>query len=98
MALRDAGDHAEILWDRPEVGHRGLPIQVGDGLLYAMVATPETGDAAGLAVVDLADGTILDLTPLPEIGPISMGSAVGTDGRVWVAGLRTGLVALHPVR
>lgn len=60
VALRDAGDHAEILWERPDLESRGIAVQRGTDRAYVVAA--RAGNLLGirLLVLDLATGRTLD--------------------------------------
>lgn len=65
------GDSGETLWERPfsaSVMPRTLPVADLGGATKATLVPHDRGGVPGLAVVDLADGTIRSWTALPDDG------------------------------
>ncbi|WP_082135878.1 PQQ-binding-like beta-propeller repeat protein [Mycobacterium sp. EPa45] len=82
VALKDAGDHAQVAWRRDDVTPLTTSSQAGT------VAYTVTADApAGLALLafDPADGHTLNSYPLPQADGFPVGVSVGLDRRVVVA-------------
>lgn len=97
MALTDAGDRAELLWERRDLIHLGVPAQTTDeGPLYVVVANPDGPGAVQLAVLDGPSGETLDLVAAPDSGALSIGTTVGPDGSVYFAGFQGGVFAFQP--
>ncbi len=83
VALRDAGDRAEVLWRRDDVTPLTTSSQAGARTAYAVVA-----DGAGLRLLafDPSDGgRTLNSYPLPEADGFPVGVSVGFDRRVVAA-------------
>lgn len=80
VALKDAGDRAEVVWRRDDVAPLATPSQAGAEVAYTVAATPSAGLA--LLVFDLADGRTLNSYPLPQADGYPVGVSVGHDRRV----------------
>ncbi len=96
VAYRDAGPHADLVWERRDLPHVGVPAQTSNHLVYAAVIDPDRPGNAMLAVLDASSGETLSTTPLRGSGPITIGTTVGPDGSVYVTGLSTGVFASRP--
>ncbi|NLU82048.1 PQQ-binding-like beta-propeller repeat protein [Rhodococcus sp. HNM0569] len=81
-ALRDAGDHAEPVWERPEVAQVGVPALTDDATGYTVVAD---GDGLALATFDTHTGETVSHAALPGAGGFTVGTAVGPQGQVVTA-------------
>ena len=83
VALKDAGDHAEVLWRRGDVSPLTTSSQAGAEVAYTVVANA----AAGLSLLafGLTDGRTLKDYPLPQADGYPVGVSVGHDRRVVVA-------------
>ncbi len=84
VALRDAGDRAEVVWRRDDVTPLTTSSQAGDRTAYTVVA----GGPGRLAllVFDSADeGRTVNTYPLPDAAGFPVGVSVGTDRRVVAA-------------
>ncbi|MBV9090729.1 MAG: PQQ-like beta-propeller repeat protein [Mycobacteriaceae bacterium] len=89
VAVRDGGDHGDVLWRRDDVTPLCTPSQAGHDVAYAV--TPDGGTGLQLLVFDPADGRSLNSYPLPQATGWPVGVAVGHDGRV-VTGTSDGQV------
>jgi outer membrane protein assembly factor BamB len=97
VALTDAGDRAEVEWERKDLVHLGVPAQTSDdGPIYAVVADPDGPGAVQLAVLDGATGATLDLVDAPDSGAITIGTTIGPAGHVYFAGLNSGVYGFGP--
>jgi outer membrane protein assembly factor BamB len=97
VAYTDQGDHAEMLWERPDLTHLGVPAQTSDeGPVYVVVGDPDGPGAVQVAVLDGPTGQTLDLIEAPDSGPITIGTTIGPNGHVYVAGLSDGVYAYAP--
>jgi outer membrane protein assembly factor BamB len=83
MAIRDAGDKAEVAWTRDDVAPLTTSSQAGSHVAYAVVKDGDSGQA--LLVFDPADGHTVNSYPLPEATGWPVGVSVGHDGRVVTA-------------
>jgi outer membrane protein assembly factor BamB len=84
VAVRDAGDRAEMAWRRDDVTPLTTSSQAGPQVAYTVVADGAQGLA--LLVFDPADGgRTLNSYPLPEAAGFPVGVSVGFDRRVVVA-------------
>jgi outer membrane protein assembly factor BamB len=81
MALRDAGDHARLLW-RAGIANLGIATQSAGGRAY--VVTPGADGSKDLVVVDVRTGDELDREPLPAPVRFGVGTTIGNDGTVFV--------------
>ena len=97
LALTDAGDHAELLWERRDLDHRGVPAQTSDeGPLYLVVADSDGPGGVQLAVLDGPSGATLNMVAAPGSGALTIGTTVGPDGSVYFAGLLEGVFGFRP--
>jgi outer membrane protein assembly factor BamB len=87
VAVKDAGDRAEVMWRRDDV----LPLTTSS--LAGQVGYVVAADPAGqsLLVFDTADGNTLNSYPLPDAGGFPVGVSIAADRRV-VAATSTGQV------
>lgn len=83
VALKDAGDRAEVRWRRDDVAPLATSSQAGADVAYTVVPDPSGGLA--LLAFDLADGHPLKQYPLPQADGYPVGVSVGHDRRVVVA-------------
>ena len=84
VAVRDAGDRAEMAWRRDDVTPLTTSSQAGPQVAYTVVADGSQGLA--LLVFDPVDGgRTLNSYPLPEAAGFPVGVSVGFDRRVVVA-------------
>lgn len=94
MALRDDGDHAEILWERPDLRQRGIPVQTAGGTGYTVVSGADDGLTA--VTFDTTSGDTVDQDPLPNARGVAAGTSIGPDGEVLVSTLMGELFVLKP--
>ena len=94
LALRDAGDHAELAWRRDDLLNRGIPTQAAGGRVYATVDRGQR--RTDLVVLDAATGEELDREPIPGVSVFSVGTTIGSDGTVFVPTIVGGLAAYRP--
>lgn len=82
VAVRDEGDHGEVVWTRDDVVALSATSQAGPDVAYTVVREP-----AGLTllVFSPADGHTINSYPLPESEGWPVSIAVGKDGRVVAA-------------
>ncbi|MBV8347285.1 MAG: PQQ-like beta-propeller repeat protein [Mycolicibacterium sp.] len=89
VAVRDGGDHGDVLWQRDDVTPLCTPSQAGHDVAYTV--TPEGGNGLAVLVFDPADGRTLNSYPLPQATGWPVGVSVGHDRRV-VTGTSDGQV------
>jgi outer membrane protein assembly factor BamB len=82
-AVKDHGDHAEVVWRRGDVTPLTTASQAGPGIAY----TVTRDDVAGMALLAFspADGSTVNAYPLPNATGSPVGVSIGTDRRVVVA-------------
>lgn len=80
VALRDRGDHADVIWTRDDVSPLTTSSRAGDSVAYTIVKDGEDGQA--LLVFDPADGRAVNTYPLPEALGFPVGVSIGHDRRV----------------
>lgn len=80
MALRDLGDHAEIVWERKDLLHQGMPAQTAGNTGYTAVREGENGLA--VLTFDTGTGETLDQDTLPGAEGFTVGTSIGPDGEV----------------
>jgi len=80
LALRDRGDHAEVLWERAGVVQRGATAQTPGSTAYTVVRDGENGLA--LLTFDSTTGETLDQDVLPGASGSTAGTSVGPDGEI----------------
>ena len=84
VAIKDAGDRAEVTWRRDDISPLTTSSQAGDRVAYTVVA--ESPDRLSLLALNPADGgRTLSSHPLPQAGGYPVGVSVGSDRRVAVA-------------
>jgi hypothetical protein len=81
VAVKDAGDRAEVMWRRADV----LPLTTSS--LAGQVGYVVAADPAGqsLLVFDTADGNTMNSYPLPDAGGFPVGVSIAADRRVVAA-------------
>lgn len=82
VALKDAGDRAEVAWRRDDVTPLSASSRAG-GVAYTVAETSPPGLA--LLAFDPTDGHTLNSYPLPQADGFPVGVSVGLDRRVVVA-------------
>ncbi|RJO75334.1 cell surface protein [Nocardia panacis] len=82
LALRDAGDRAENLWERKDLALRGTPVQTAGNTGYTVAAI---GDGLNLITFDTKSGATVDSELLPDALGSTTGPAIGPQGEVVVA-------------
>lgn len=82
LAVQDDGASGRIAWTRTDLVNRGIPLQTAGGRAYAAVRT--TGFANEVAVIDTADGSVIDRTPIPGTSVFTVGTTVAQDGAILV--------------
>ncbi len=83
VAIRDGGDHADVLWTRDDVAPLTTSSRAGTDVGYTVASDGENGQA--LLVFDPADGHTVNSYPLPEATGWPVGVSVGHDRRVVTA-------------
>ena len=84
VAVKDAGDSAEVVWRRDDVTPLTTSSQAGAQVAYAVVA--DGPQRLALLVFDPADGgRTLNSYPLPDVAGFPVGVSVGFDRRVVAA-------------
>jgi outer membrane protein assembly factor BamB len=83
VAIRDAGDKAEVAWTRDDVTPLTTSSQAGGHVAYTVVKEGDDGQA--LLVFDPADGHTVNSYPLPEATGWPVGVSVSHDRRVVTA-------------
>ncbi len=97
LALRDEGDRARVLWERPDLVHRGLAVQaVGPDRPELVYAAVVVGAVVHLAVLDRITGETVDLVSTESGLGASMGTAVGDDGSIYLTTPLNGIFAFAP--
>lgn len=86
VAIRDRGDHADVLWTRDDVEPLTTSSRAGAHVAYAVVRDgPDDQDGQALLVFDPADGRTRNSYPLPEATGWPVGVSVGHDRHVVAA-------------
>ena len=93
VAIRDSGDHAELLWSRTDVESRGIAVQSGASRAYAAVATPGRLLGIRLLILDTETGATLDEEPISTTEFATVGTTLSEKGDVYVPGLFGGIWA-----
>ncbi len=96
VALRDAGDHAEILWKRTDLESRGIAVQRGTDRAYVVAARAGSLLGIRLLVLDLATGQTLDEDVVNQTEFASMGTSMSEEGWVYVPGFSGGVWGFKP--
>jgi len=96
VALRDAGNHAEVLWERPDLESRGIAVQRGADRAYVVAA--QAGRLLGLRVhvLDIATGQSLDEKIVSTTEFASVGTSMSEEGWVYVPGFSGGVWGFEP--
>ena len=80
VAIRDRGDHADVIWTRDDVSRLATSSRAGEHVAYTVVKDGEDGQA--LLVFDPADGHTVNSYPLPDASGWPVGVSIGHDRRV----------------
>ncbi|WNG95414.1 PQQ-binding-like beta-propeller repeat protein [Mycobacterium sp. ITM-2016-00318] len=83
VAIRDRGDHADVVWTRDDVSPLTTSSRAGGHVGYTVVEDGENGQA--LMVFDPVDGHTVNSYPLPDATGFPVGVSIGHDGRVVAA-------------
>ena len=85
-AIKDDGDHAEVVWRRGDVMPLTTASQAGSSVAYT-VARDGDADSPGMTLLAFspADGTTISSYPLPEATGFPVGVSIGRDRRVVAA-------------
>ena len=82
VAIRDSGDHGEVVWTRDDVSPLSTSSRAG-GVGYTVARDGDTGQA--LLVFDPGDGHTVNSYPLPNATGWPVGVSIGHDRRVVTA-------------
>jgi hypothetical protein len=82
--LRDAGDHAEQVWQRDDLAVVSLSTLTDQDTAWTVVRD-EGKDSLSLTEVSAADGTTMRTLPLPESVGFATGVAVSPWGQIATA-------------
>jgi outer membrane protein assembly factor BamB len=83
IAIKDRGDHADVIWTRNDVSPLTTPSRAGEHAAYTVVK--DGGNGQALLVFDPADGHTVNSYPLPEATGYPVGVSIGHDRRVVAA-------------
>jgi outer membrane protein assembly factor BamB len=83
VAVKDAGDHADVVWTRDDVAPLCTSSQAGANVAYTVARGGDKGQA--LLVFNPADGHTVNSYPLPDATGWPVGVSVGHDRRVVTA-------------
>lgn len=83
MAVRDAGDRAELLWRKADINNFGVATQAAGFKAYPTASLG--GGRADLLTIDTRSGAILDRDSIPGKPMFTVGTTIGPDGTVYVA-------------
>jgi outer membrane protein assembly factor BamB len=83
IAIKDRGDHADVIWTRNDVSPLTTPSRAGQHTAYTVVK--DGGDGQALLVFDPADGHTVNSYPLPQATGYPVGVSIGHDRRVVAA-------------
>jgi outer membrane protein assembly factor BamB len=83
IAIRDRGDHADVIWTRDDVSPLTTSSRAGEHVAYTVVTDGDNGQA--LLVFDPANGHTVNSYPLPDAGGWPVGVSIGHDRRVVVS-------------
>jgi outer membrane protein assembly factor BamB len=87
VAVRDVGDHGDVVYTRDDVDPLTTSSQAGADVAYTVVRDGEPGKPAGqaLMVFNPADGRTVGSYPLPDASGWPVGVSIGHDRRVVTA-------------
>ncbi|WP_072690877.1 outer membrane protein assembly factor BamB family protein [Rhodococcus marinonascens] len=80
LALRDEGDHAELVWEQKDLLQLGVPAQTAGSTGYAVVR--EGTDGLAMITFDTQTGEIVDQDTLPGAKGFTVGTSIGPKGEV----------------
>ena len=83
VAVRDGGDHGDVLWTRDDVAPLSTSSRAGGSIAYTVAKDGDNGQA--LLVFDPADGHTVNSYPLPQATGWPVGVSVGHDRRIVTA-------------
>ena len=83
VAVRDKGDHGDVLWTRDDVMPLSTSSRAGTGVGYTVAKDGDNGQA--LLVFAPADGHTVNSYPLPQATGWPVGVSIGHDRRVVTA-------------
>jgi outer membrane protein assembly factor BamB len=83
VAIKDRGDHADVMWTRDDVSPLTTSSRAGEHVAYTVVKEGE--DRQALLVFDPGDGHTVNSYPLPDAQGWPVGVAIGHDRRVVVS-------------
>ena len=83
VAVRDTGDHGDVVWTRDEVDPLTSSSRAGAGIGYTVTRDGEKGQA--LLVFSPADGHTINTYPMPDATGWPVGVSIGHDRRVVTA-------------
>jgi len=96
VGIKDAGNHAEVLWRRDDVTPLSTSSQAGSGVAYTVIGAAPDGQT--LLAFNPANGHTLDSYPLPQAAGFPVGVAVGHDRRVVAATSEGQVYSFSPAR
>lgn len=96
MAIRDAGDHGELLWKRNDLDSRGITPQRGIDRAYAVVSIAGEPIGIRLLVLDTQTGATLDDELVSPVGAATVGTTMSEEGHVYVPGFLGGIWGFAP--
>lgn len=80
LALRDAGDKAEVAWERDDLDQLGVPAQTGGSTGYTVVR--DKTDGLALLTFDTETGETVRQKELPGAAGLTVGTSIGPKGEV----------------
>jgi outer membrane protein assembly factor BamB len=85
-AIKDDGDHAEVVWRRGDVMPLTTASQAGSGVAYTVTQDGD-GESPGMTLLAFSpgDGTTIGSYPLPAATGFPVGVSIGKDRRVVAA-------------
>jgi outer membrane protein assembly factor BamB len=83
VAVKDAGDHGDVVWNRDDVAPLSTSSRAGADVAYTVTRDGEKGMA--LTVFDPADGHTVNTYPMPNATGFPVGVSIGHDRRVVAA-------------
>ena len=95
QALIDAGDGAELLWERRDLRQRSIAVQTGNDLIYIAGTASDATDEFALYTLDGSTGETLNRETLP-FALITVGTTMSPSGGVFVPALTQGLFGSLP--